>query len=65
MGSGGEPTVESIPEMVLDTRTMPNSVKNIHYNQQYQKGMKYMDKNSRLYSAETTHRYKSQQRKSS
>jgi hypothetical protein len=42
---------------------MPNSVKNIHGNPQYQKGMKLLDKNNRMYSAETTHRYKSNSRR--
>lgn len=42
---------------------MPQSVKNITFNSQIQKGVKLMDKNSRLYSAETTHRYKSNSRR--
>lgn len=45
------------------TMVMPQSVKNIHLNPQYQKGMKVMDKNSRLYSAETAHRYNSNTRR--
>lgn len=40
---------------------LPQSVKN--FNPQYQKGLKMLDKNSRLYSAETTHRYKSTNRR--